>query len=223
MKKVNDSFDRIFAKKINLYDDSLTGKTWYHRLYNIILWNEKNLYRTANIVLNMIPEDFSGRLLDVPAGTGVFTAHTYLNLENAHIDCLDYSKSMLRRYQDRIKNENSKNIHFKRGDVGKLPFSDSVYDIVLSMNGIQCFPEKEKALFEIKRVLKRGGKFIGCTYIRGVSKRTDFFVKNIYDRKGIFMPPHKTSEEFKKMLQADYEIQEYILIGSCACFKCCRK
>ena len=59
-------------------------------------------------------------------------------------------------------------------------------DTVVSMNGFHAFPDKQKAFHEIWRVLKPGGNFIACFYIRGKSKRTDWLVKNILAKKGWF-------------------------------------
>ena len=57
--------------------------------------------------------------------------------------------------------------------------SFKLLDTVVSMNGFHAFPDKQKAFHEIWRVLKPGGDFIACFYIRGKSKRTDWLVKNI--------------------------------------------
>jgi ubiquinone/menaquinone biosynthesis C-methylase UbiE len=39
-----------------------------------------------------IPEGFSGRLLEVPVGTGVLTLPVYRNSPRADVTCLDYSR-----------------------------------------------------------------------------------------------------------------------------------
>lgn len=222
MKRVNDVFDKSFTEESALYDDVLTGKYWFYRLYNRFFWGEDDSLASADEVLAMLPEDFSGALLDVPAGTGVFTAEKYLRLKSARIECVDYSKAMLGRYKNRVRDEDARHIRFSRGDVGCLHFDDEVFDIVLSMNGYHCFPEKEKALREICRVTKRGGRFVGCAYVKGVSARTDFLVKQIYDRKGFFVPPHETAEAFERHLKRRFTVDRYVLINSAACFACRR-
>ena len=54
-----------------------------------------------------------------------------------------------------------KNVTFRQGDVGALPYADDTFDIVLSLNGFHAFPDKEAAYREIFRVLKPGGTFCG--------------------------------------------------------------
>lgn len=218
--KVNDSFDRNPNMVENAYDKALIGANWYMRLYNRMFWNEPDSRPSTNRVLSYIPKCFSKKLLDVPAGTGVFTAETYLSLKDADIYGVDYSYRMLEQYRKRLTSMNQDSSHIKlmHGDVGDLQFDDDSFDLVVSMNGIHCFPDKPKALEEIHRVLKPGGHFIGCTYAKGVNKRTDFFVKNIYDRKGIFMPPHESFEEFKLMVTPLFEIDDIGLERSFTCF-----
>lgn len=68
--------------------------------------------------------------------------------------------------------------------MGELPLEVNSCDIVLSMNGFHAFPDKNQAFQEIWRVVKPGGKFIACFYIKGKSKITDWLVKNILSKEG---------------------------------------
>ncbi len=223
MAQSNEAFKRHFDAEDSTYDNYLTGKRFWHRLYNHMFWQEAHSYASVNTVLSYLPKDFSGRLLDVPAGTGVFTAERYKTLTNAHIDCLDYSSTMLDRYQARIDNNVYPQFHFLEGDVGDLPFDDNTFDAVLSMNGMHCFPDKKQALKELHRVLKPGGFFIGCTYLMTIQKRSDFFVHHIYVPMGFFVPPFPTPQAFQKELAPYFKIQNFVTKGAFGCFRCYKK
>ena len=93
--------------------------------------------------LSGIPEGFSGRLLEVPVGTGILTMPLYREMPEAEITCLDYSPEMLERAKSR--GEGLAHVRFQQGDVGALPFGNSSFDIVLSLNGFHAFPDKEAA------------------------------------------------------------------------------
>ena len=97
--------------------------------------------------------DFSGKLLEVPVGTGVLTMPVYWDLPNADITCLDYSENMMASAKEKAKSAGIRNITFLQGDVGALPFEDKTFDIVLSLNGFHTFPDKEAAYRETYRVL----------------------------------------------------------------------
>ncbi|WP_330575345.1 class I SAM-dependent methyltransferase [Dorea formicigenerans] len=98
--------------------------------------------------------------------------------------------------------------------------SFKLLDTVVSMNGFHAFPDKQKAFHEIWRVLKPGGDFIACFYIRGKSKRTDWLVKNILAKKGWFSPPFQTEKELRDILQKLYKETDIHVDGSMVYFRC---
>ena len=53
----------------------------------------------------------------------------------------------------------SSHINFQQADVVNMPYENETFDLIISMNGYQCFPQKDESL--IKRVLKKGSLFVG--------------------------------------------------------------
>ena len=162
---------KLTGTNASFYDVMMTYSTLPGKAICRIVWNmdgEKNL-RNLEKALSGIPEDFSGKLLEVPVGTGVLTIPVYRELPDADITCLDYSEKMMASAQEKAKVLGLPNITFVQGDVGALPFEDDSFDIVLSLNGFHAFPDKEAACRETYRVLKPGGTFCGCFYVRGAT------------------------------------------------------
>lgn len=213
-----DKIQDAYESSKNIYDGVLTQGNFLSRMYIKLFWSGTDDNEIARKVLSYIPDDFSGKLLDVPVGTAVFTQRKWSSLKNAHITCLDYSTDMLEQAKRRL--DGQAHINFIQGDVGNLQMDDESFDIVLSMNGFHAFPDKQKAFSETCRVLKSGGDFIACFYIRGKSKRTDWLVKNILAKKGWFTPPFQTEEELKNTLQKMYKEVELHIDGSMAYFHC---
>ncbi|AEB14579.1 class I SAM-dependent methyltransferase [Treponema succinifaciens] len=213
-----DKIQDAYESSKNIYDGVLTQGNFFSRMYIKLFWSGTDDNEIARKVLSYIPDDFSGKLLDVPVGTAVFTQRKWSTLKNAHITCLDYSTDMLEQAKRRL--DGKAHINFIQGDVGNLQMDDESFDIVLSMNGFHAFPDKQKAFRETFRVLKSGGDFIACFYIRGKSKRTDWLVKNILAKKGWFTPPFQTEEELKNTLQKMYKEVELHVDGSMAYFHC---
>lgn len=103
---------------------------------------------------------------------------------------------------------------------GIIKMENESIDTVVSMNGFHAFHDKQKAFHEIWRVLKPGGDFIACFYIRGKSKRTDWLVKNILAKKGWFSPPFQTEKELRDILQKLYKETDIHVDGSMVYFRC---
>lgn len=213
-----DKIQDAYESSKNIYDGVLTQGNFFSRMYIKLFWSGTDDNEIAWKVLSYIPDDFSGKLIDVPVGTAVFTQRKWSSLKNANITCLDYSTDMLEQAKRRL--DGKAHINFIQGDVGNLQMDDESFDIVLSMNGFHAFPDKQKAFSETCRVLKSGGDFIACFYIKGKSKRTDWLVKNILAKKGWFTPPFQTEEELKNTLQKMYKEVELHIDGSMAYFHC---
>lgn len=218
-----DKIRTSYRKSKNIYDDVLTQGKWWSRLYIRIFWGGTDDNVIAEKLLGYIPDDFEGKLLDVPVGTAVFTYKKYKRMVNADITCLDYSPDMLSQARTRFETEGIENTNLYQGDVGALPFKDEEFDIVLSMNGMHAFPDKEKAYSEIHRVLKAGGLLAACFYIRGKSRITDFLVNNFLSSHGWFTPLFESEDELRARLERKYRIIEFHTDGSMVCFLAERK
>ena len=144
----------------------------------------------------------------------------YRELPDADITCLDYSADMMAAAQKKAEAAGIGNITFRQGDVGALPFEDGSFDIVLSMNGFHAFPDKEAAYRETFRVLKPGGIFCGCFYIRGGCRRTDWFIEHLYVPKGFFTPPFETESSLRQRLQGMYGEVRVTSVEGMGCFRC---
>ena len=83
--KIKSSYK--FSK--SFYDDAITQGKWWSKLYFKLLWGGVDDNEIARRVLAWIPDDFKGKLLDVPVGTAVFTTEKYKRLE-PYYDILDF-------------------------------------------------------------------------------------------------------------------------------------
>ncbi len=215
---------RTTGGQASFYDGMMTYSTWPGKAICRMVWNmdgEKNAAYLEK-ALSGIPEDFSGKLLEVPVGTGVLTMPVYQSLPKADITCLDYSPDMMAAALEKAKRLGIANVTFTQGDVGALPFADESFDAVLSLNGFHAFPDKEAAYRETFRVLKKGGTFCGCFYVRGECGRTDWFIRHLYQPKGFFTAPYETQSSLRERLSRMYETAEVTAVEGIGCF-CCRK
>ena len=172
----------------NFYDGMITCSTLSGKAVCRLVWAMNKAENDADLekALSGIPAHFSGRLLEVPVGTGVLTMPVYQTMPEADITCLDYSADMMGQAQEKAEHLHLKNVTFRQGDVGALPYED------------------EAAYLEVFRVLKPGGTFCGCSYVKSEHKRTDWFVRHVYEKAGFFTPPYETASSLKNRLERMY-------------------
>ena len=206
----------------NFYDGMITCSTFSGKAVCRLVWDMNKAENDAYLEKAMagIPENFSGKLLEVPVGTGILTMSLYQTLPQADITCLDYSSDMMGQAQEKAERLHLENVTFRQGDVGALPFADGAFDIVLSLNGFHALPDKEAAYREVFRVLKSGGTFCGCFYVAGECKQSDWFVRHIYEKTGFFTPPYETVSSLKARLEGMYTDVDRGNLKSMAWFVC---
>ena len=216
---MSDKIKRSYKFSKNFYDDAITQRKWWSRLYLKLFWGGVDDNEIARKMLSWIPDDFSGKLLDVPVGTAVFTAEKYSRMSQADITCLDYSQDMLEQAESRFRRADIANVKTVQGDVGALPFEDETFDTVLCMNGLHAFPDKTKAYAEICRMLKPRGELLACFYIAGERTITDWLVRTVLTRMGWFTPPYDTLETLKLRLAPHYEFIDFHVEGAMVYFR----
>ena len=204
------------------YDGMITCSTLPGKAVCKLVWNmnKRKNDRYLGLALSGIPKDFSGKMLEVPVGTGVLSMPVYETLPDADITCVDYSPDMMERAKRQAEKRGLKDVRFMQGDVGNLSFADESFDLVLSLNGFHAFPDKEAAYREVFRVLKPGGIFCGCFYVKGENKRTDWFVDKLYTPKGYFTPPYETKHSLEMRLRSLYRKAEVKIVEGMAAFRC---
>ena len=98
-------------------------------------------------------------VLELATGTGLIANHI-VNAA-AHIEATDASAEMI---AEATRDNQSAKLHFSVQDMFRLPYADQSFDVVIVSNALHIVPQPEKALQEIKRVLKDDGTLIAPTF-----------------------------------------------------------
>ena len=103
-------------------------------------------------------------VLELATGTGLIAK----NIVNAaaHIEATDASAEMILEAK---RDNRSAKLHFSVRDMFCLPYADKSFDVVIVSNALHIIPQPEKALAEIRRVLKDDGVLIAPTFTHGNS------------------------------------------------------
>jgi SAM-dependent methyltransferase len=99
-------------------------------------------------------------ILDLASGTGEPAISLARRVPDGSVVASDLSEGMLTALRFNAANESITNIETRVCDGQALPFADSSFDLVTSRFGVMFFVEIERAMAEIRRVLKPGGRAV---------------------------------------------------------------
>ena len=135
-------------------------------------------------------------VLELAAGTGMIAK----NIVNAaaHIEATDASAEMIAEAK---RDNRSAKLHFSVQDMFCLPYANQSFNVVIVSNALHIVPQPEKALREIRRVLKDDGVLIAPTFTHAGNsfsgKVRAFFMK----LAGFPLHSRWTREEYLTFLQ----------------------
>ena len=135
-------------------------------------------------------------VLELATGTGLIAKHI-VNAA-AHIEATDASPEMIAEAK---RDNRSAKLHFSVQDMFCLPYANQSFNVVIVSNALHIVPQPEKALAEIRRVLKDGGVLIAPTFTHAGNsfsgRAKAFFMK----LAGFPLHSKWTSEEYLRFLQ----------------------
>ena len=135
-------------------------------------------------------------VLELATGTGLIAKHI-VNAA-AHIEATDASPEMIAEAK---RDNRSAKLHFSVQDMFRLPYANQSFNVVIVSNALHIVPQPEKALQEIKRVLKDDGTLIAPTFTHAGNsfsgKVKAFFMK----LAGFPLHSKWTSEEYLRFLR----------------------
>ena len=164
------------------------------RIYNRFMRKDHAAYETMYALIRPVVK--AKTVLELATGTGLIAKHI-VNAA-AHIEATDASPEMIAEAK---RDTHSAKLHFSVQDMFSLPYADGSFDAVIVSNALHIVPQPEKALREIRRVLKDDGVLIAPTFTHAGNsfsgKVRAFFMK----LAGFPLHSRWTSEEYLTFLQ----------------------
>lgn len=171
--------------------------SYYDKMNNFIsLGTHYLIKKTALKNLKIIKNSY---VLDLCCGTGDFTKIISQISPKSKVIGLDNSVEMLKL----AKTKNPKKV-FMHGDCTALPFGESEFDYITIGFGLRNVENRKKAISEIYRTLKTGGKFMHLDFGRQgfAGKCFDFIVPLLVKITGV------NSENYRYLLKSKNEYPE---------------
>lgn len=117
--------------------------------------SEESYYQPLVELADVSPGD---RVLDLAAGTGLLSI--MLSRAAASVVACDVTPEMLEIAAANIDQAGRDNITLVEADATHLPFDDDSFQVAACRLAFHHFPEPERTLSELRRVLVPGGRFV---------------------------------------------------------------
>ena len=127
-------------------------------------------------------------VLELATGTGLIAKHI-VNAA-AHIEATDASAEMIAEAK---RDNRSAKLYFSVQDMFCLPYAKESFDVVIVSNALHIVPQPEKALAEIRRVLKDDGVLIAPTFTHAGNSFSGK-VRAFFMKRGGLSPPQQVDE-----------------------------
>lgn len=146
----------------------------------------------------------TGRTLEVAVGTGLNLAHYPAEVTLTAIDLSPEMLSIARDRADSLKQE----IDLREGDAHDLPFDRASFDTVVCTYSLCNIPDPLRAVAEMKRVLRPGGKLILVDHIRSAVRLIFWFQKAVEFFTRRLEGEHMTRRSLEHVKAEGFEVQE---------------
>jgi demethylmenaquinone methyltransferase / 2-methoxy-6-polyprenyl-1,4-benzoquinol methylase len=136
----------------------------YDRTNTVLSLGNDKLWRVATT--RAVAPRAGQKILDLAAGTGA--SSVALARSGAEVVAADFSPGMIaegaRRYGPKASGGGIPNLSFVEADATALPFGDDEFDAVTISFGLRNVVDPKKALGEMLRVAKPGGRLVVCEF-----------------------------------------------------------
>ena len=127
-------------------------------VYEFSMRSQKNIYDFLYARIAEVAKDKD--VLELATGPGMIARHIAPAAKS--VVATDFAPKMI---ETALKAKNPDNLSFEVADATSLRFADNSFDVVVIANALHIIPNPEKALAEIRRVLKDDGVLIAPNFI----------------------------------------------------------
>lgn len=121
-------------------------------------WSQQ-LWPAQQRLLNTIAVQRGEKVLDISCGTGLVTFPLAGEVgPEGFVTGIDLSEGMIEKATKEAESIEISNVAFEHMDAEELSLSDASYDVAINSLGLMYYPNPNKAIQEMYRVVKPGGR-----------------------------------------------------------------
>ena len=178
---------------------------WIYDVFANVINRRANRALCAEVEKVLSPAD---EVLECACGTGLLSGVIADKCKS--LIAKDFSANMLKRARKKYGNRD--NVTFRQADILHLDYPDNRFDAVVAANVIHLLDDPYKALAELNRVCRPGGKIIVPTYMNQTDKGTTNGVSGAIGKAGANFKREFTLASYKKFFaDAGYRNASYAL------------
>jgi len=151
-------------------------------LYNRLIWGY-SIAGFSSLVHDALRSSKEGTVLDLGCGSLAFTAKTYINYSDRPVVLTDQSLKMLRIAKSRLIKLHGRvpdNMVFLQADALQLPFKETSFNTLISLNLLHCIDDTKKLLTGLTKIISDNARMFFTTLIRG-DRLADRYLKTLAD------------------------------------------
>ena len=158
------------------------------------IYNKSVYQSTGKSVAKYIKN--TDRVLECACGTGAISI--FIAPVCKELIVSDYSVGMLKQAKKKLKNYDI--IDYRRVDITDIEAEDNSFDVVVAGNVIHLLPDPQRAMNELTRVCKDGGRLVIPTYINGDEGTNKLAVKFL-EKLGASFKCQFDAESYEKFFE----------------------
>ena len=164
---------------------------WVYDVFANVVNRKANQKLCAVVEGLIFPTD---EVLECACGTGLLSGVIARKCKS--LIATDFSVPMLKKAEQKYKK--LPNLTFRQSDILQLDFPDESFDAVVAANVIHLLDEPYRALQELDRVCRKGGRIIIPTYMNRTDKGTTNRVSGAIGKAGADFKREFTLDSYKK-------------------------
>jgi len=130
---------------------------------------DRRIWQSPDVILNAVEVKPSFIVADLGCGSGYFTVPLAKRARKVY--GIDVQKEMLDFLAEKTRKLKIKNVELLVSKPDEIPLENESIDLLLTVNTLHEFEDRERMIEEMKRVVKKGGKLLIVDFMK---KETGF-------------------------------------------------